>query len=759
MERLTGTLALARQSELFTEFFDLAYAWQYREALRRTPAWGLGPGEGLGELASHGAAYAVLSGSVVEAGQPGSPLPVGEGQGGGVAPPRVIGQLTGLRGLPSPEAPVAGPDGAVLLECGPQLLAVLLEEGHLGSRFKVEFYLPLVEGLEPVRDAERPVLEKAIREANFHLWPAGTEVVREGDAADTLFFVLDGEVEIVGARVKSPLVGRGEFFGELAVISEQPRTKTNPNIAVHRRTNTVRARAPVLLMECDRDTVLLLRRGSKGIGKGSATFKGLIQEVYREHRVLAALRQAPLFNSLLDPDLAEIARITELASLEPYEPLFFQGDPAEALYLVIEGRLNVVQETASGPLPVGMLGAGEMVGEVALLRAAGSDRRLFTVTAVQTVDALRIGADALHGLMEQHPAIGEQLRRTAEQRLALDRKGVARAARAPALSWIMETQHSQGEAVLAVDMDDCIRCGNCVTACAEAHADGLSRFSWHGMREDAAVMPRVRLSTSCHHCAHALCMRACPTNAIERSDGGAVVIDYGKCIRCGACADPGQGCPYGSIVLAPADQVGPRPSLLRQLLAYLRRDEAAVGQEGHGKHYPVKCDLCVGLPYQACVHHCPTDAVFRVDGAAQFARALAAVAPADQAGQHASEPRRLSLACALEMRQPGRRAELRVEVRPVGSGTPLFCRAPEPGVPEILLNLFLVAPDGLTIGGGGPLRQLRLAVDRPEATAAYTVTGTDVCAGALRLAIYQGGLYLGQAAFEGLPLEAGDEPT
>ena len=29
--------------------------------------------------------------------------------------------------------------------------------------------------------------------------------------------------------------------------------------------------------------------------------------------------------------------------------------------------------------------------------------------------------------------------------------------------------------------------------------------------------------------------------------------------------------------------------------------------------YPIKCDLCDGLPYMGCVHACPTGAAVRVD--------------------------------------------------------------------------------------------------------------------------------------------------
>ena len=39
------------------------------------------------------------------------------------------------------------------------------------------------------------------------------------------------------------------------------------------------------------------------------------------------------------------------------------------------------------------------------------------------------------------------------------------------------------------------------------------------------------------------------------------------------------------------------------------------GEEGRHvpPSYPIKCDLCDGLPFMGCVHACPTGAAMRVD--------------------------------------------------------------------------------------------------------------------------------------------------
>ena len=160
------------------------------------------------------------------------------------------------------------------------------------------------------------------------------------------------------------------------------------------------------------------------------------------------------------------------------------------------------------------------------------------------------------------------------------------------LAWAVDERFINGRQTMVIDLNSCVRCDDCVRACANGH-DGNPRFRRHGK-----IVDNWMVANACMHCADPVCMIGCPTGAIHRSmSGGMVVINDDTCIGCGTCAN---SCPYENISLVQiSDQKG-TPIV----------DEAT--------HRPImkatKCDLCsdqLGGP--ACVRACPHDALRRMD--------------------------------------------------------------------------------------------------------------------------------------------------
>jgi len=149
------------------------------------------------------------------------------------------------------------------------------------------------------------------------------------------------------------------------------------------------------------------------------------------------------------------------------------------------------------------------------------------------------------------------------------------------------------ESLLVINLDRCVRCGNCVRACHARHT--YTRLDRRGpifrrrAKLDSRRHEHIMLPSSCRHCRDPECMIGCPTGAIQRFADGDVDIND-NCIGCENCA---RKCPYGNITMRPLDEnERPSPEITKRA---------------------IKCNLCRGYGYSNCVHECPRGAILRVD--------------------------------------------------------------------------------------------------------------------------------------------------
>lgn len=97
------------------------------------------------------------------------------------------------------------------------------------------------------------------------------------------------------------------------------------------------------------------------------------------------------------------------------ELLFREGDPSEALYFLLSGRLQVVVTAADGVSQVvGEVSRGESVGEMGVF--SGKPRRA-TVTAMRDSVLARIELPAFHAIVNAAPSLAIKLNRIIIERL------------------------------------------------------------------------------------------------------------------------------------------------------------------------------------------------------------------------------------------------------------------------------------------------------------------------------------------------------
>lgn len=133
----------------------------------------------------------------------------------------------------------------------------------------------------------------------------------------------------------------------------------------------------------------------------------------------------------------------------------------------------------------------------------------------------------------------------------------------------VEAELAKHDYAYAVNIDNCIGCGNCVRGCRRENSVPADQFrTWveryirtdggvyvdspHGAENGfEATGPGVRGTANkawfapklCNHCRNAPCVQVCPVGATFSAPSGFVLVDPTHCIACGYCV---QGCPYSA---------------------------------------------------------------------------------------------------------------------------------------------------------------------------------------------------------------------
>jgi CRP-like cAMP-binding protein len=89
----------------------------------------------------------------------------------------------------------------------------------------------------------------------------------------------------------------------------------------------------------------------------------------KEHgRLHPAFQQAHIFDGLTPEQIDEVARRFHTRALDDDQVLFREDDPASVFYLVLEGQVKIVQDTAEGfEVILHVLGPGNIVGALPTL--------------------------------------------------------------------------------------------------------------------------------------------------------------------------------------------------------------------------------------------------------------------------------------------------------------------------------------------------------------------------------------------------------
>jgi CRP-like cAMP-binding protein len=124
---------------------------------------------------------------------------------------------------------------------------------------------------------------------------------------------------------------------------------------------------------------------------------------------MQALRNTPFFSGLPEDELQGILRVGQPAAFEAGQTIVAEGDPGDAMYIVLDGTAEV---DVGGRYH--KLTSGSFFGEMALI---GSTKRMASVKAAEPVQALRIGADEFRAFVLAHPQVALSMMQALVERL------------------------------------------------------------------------------------------------------------------------------------------------------------------------------------------------------------------------------------------------------------------------------------------------------------------------------------------------------
>jgi hypothetical protein len=143
--------------------------------------------------------------------------------------------------------------------------------------------------------------------------------------------------------------------------------------------------------------------------------KGVAMADRREVREAGdRLRETELFSGLSDAEAAVLATFIQQVDVEPETTVVRQGEPADALYFVESGEVEVRSRGAGGESKaVATMGAGEYFGEIGVLTGG---ERIADVVAIAPTQLLRLSKDDYERYLAHVVDIDQELGRTAAGR-------------------------------------------------------------------------------------------------------------------------------------------------------------------------------------------------------------------------------------------------------------------------------------------------------------------------------------------------------
>ena len=224
-------------------------------------------------------------------------------------------------------------------------------------------------------------------------------LLREGQPGHSFYVLVRGSVVVTragdpGEEIQLATLHDGAIFGEMALLTQSPRTAT-----------------VTATTDCD-----LLCFDREALAEASATvrsLKGAMGSFAQERLLNNVMATAGIFRPLDRAQRHALMQRFVAVQAAPGAALIREGEPGTGLHVILRGQVQVTKEDEGQPRELARLGPGEMFGEISLLN---DEPTTATVSATEQSTVLFLGKTYFDRLVEAVPEVREYLEQVGEER-------------------------------------------------------------------------------------------------------------------------------------------------------------------------------------------------------------------------------------------------------------------------------------------------------------------------------------------------------
>ncbi len=255
------------------------------------------------------------------------------------------------------------------------------------------------------RDAFKELNERLI----LRRFRPGQRIVTEGEPGDAVFFIARGEVSVVKNRKEGgPLtlarLGSGSLLGEMALLSEEPRSAS-------------------VVCDGDVDALELPRKDVEELSTRLPHVAGAMNRFMSERMILNLLATNPLFAPFNEKQKKPLLARFKGHDVPAGTIFLEEGDMGRGLYVILQGRAAITKKKDGQTIQIAEISAGDIVGEMSLVHEMPVSA---TVKTTSHTTLLFLARELFLPLIEAIPELKAYFEELAIKR-AIDTQSVVRA--------------------------------------------------------------------------------------------------------------------------------------------------------------------------------------------------------------------------------------------------------------------------------------------------------------------------------------------